>query len=301
MTSWPDLRPWRPAAALLLLGLTGRAGAETAFYSSRVAPLLDRHCVACHGPDKRKGGLRLDTFAFLQEGGEGGPALRAGDAKGSELLRRVRLPADHDEVMPSDGKPLLTAAEIRVLELWIDRGASATLGTGEFPDAPAAPRPRAAAVALVADWRPQAEAIRAWEASTGLRLQPRSQSPGDGLVLRTASAPSRCDDAALSRLGPLGALVVEAELARTKVTDAGLTAVAAMPNLRHLDLTRTAVTSAGLARLLALPHLERINLTGTAVDDTGVAQLRAIPSVRQVWTFSSRASDGNPPAAPAAR
>ena len=41
-------------------------------------------------------------------------------------------------------------------------------------------------------------------------------------------------------------LIVDAELARTKVTDAGLMSLGRFENLRALDLTRTAVSSAGL-------------------------------------------------------
>ena len=299
MTSLPDFFHLRRAALPVLGLLAGRAVAETPFYTARVAPVLERHCVACHGAEKHKGGLRLDSLAGLQHGGQGGPSVVAGNAAGSELLRRVRLPATDEDVMPSDGKPLLSAAEIRVLELWIARGASGTAPVTDFADAPAAPRPRAVAEPLAPDWRPQADAIRAWEQATGLRLQPRSAVPTDGLRLRTASAPSRCDDAALSRLGGLAAFVVEAELARTRVTDAGLTALAAMPNLRALDLTRTAVTSAGVAAWPAATRLERINLTGTTVDDAGAAHLRSLASVRQVWTFASRTSgDSEAPVAP---
>lgn len=299
MTSSPDNRLLRRAALAALLLLAGRAAAETSFYTARVAPVLERHCVACHGADKHKGGLRLDSLAGLQRGGTGGPAVVAGNAAGSELLRRVRLPATDEEVMPSDGKPLLSAAEIRVLELWIARGASGTAPATEFPDAPAAPRPRPAAEPLAPDWRPQAEAIRAWEQATGLRLQPRSAVPADGLRLRTASAPSRCDDAALARLGGLAPLIVEAELARTRVTDAGLAVLSALPNLRFLDLTRTAVTSAGLTRWPTPTRLERINLTGTAVDDAGARHLRSLPSVRQVWTFAARTTDSGEAVVPA--
>src|SRR5204863_5742219 len=110
----------------------------------------------------------------------------------------------------------------------------------------------------------------------------------DGLVLRTASAPQRCDDAALEKIAPVAALIVEAELARTKVTDAGVKALAACENLRAIDLTRTAVTSDGLAALAGLKKLETINLTSTGVDDAGVARVKAMPSVKQLWLFGTK-------------
>jgi hypothetical protein len=109
-------------------------------------------------------------------------------------------------------------------------------------------------------------------------------------VLRTASSPGRCDDAALAQLAAVADLIVEAELARTKITDAGLTSVAAFANLRALDLTRTAVTSAGLAKLESLKQLAALNLTSTAVDDVGVAQLKQWPALKRTWTYDTNVS-----------
>jgi hypothetical protein len=51
------------------------------------------------------------------------PAVVPGKPEASELLRRVKLPRDHDEAMPADDGPGLTAAEILILERWIAGGA----------------------------------------------------------------------------------------------------------------------------------------------------------------------------------
>ena len=286
----------RRGAALVAVALLLAAGAraEPSFYTARVAPILDQHCVVCHGADKQKAGLRLDSFEHLKRGAKSGEVLKAGDAKGSELLRRVMLPKDDEEVMPSDGKPLLSADEIKVIEQWIAAGASPTAPVSAFPDAPRLRPRRAEVVALTADWRPLAKQIAALEKDTGLKLVPRSQVPTDGLILRTASAASRCDDAALAKFAPVAALIVDAELARTKVTDAGLATVGRWENLRRLDLTRTTITSAGLASLQPLKKLEALNLTNTAVDDAGVAQLKALPALQHVWVFGTKVTTQTP-------
>ena len=41
-------------------------------YSDEIQPLLDENCIKCHGPEKRKGGLRLDHKANAFEGGDSG-------------------------------------------------------------------------------------------------------------------------------------------------------------------------------------------------------------------------------------
>jgi mono/diheme cytochrome c family protein len=267
------------------------ARAEPTFFQARVAPIFDKHCVACHGAEKKKAGLRLDSFELAMKGGEGGVVIKAGDTKGSELFRRITLPESDDEVMPSDGKPHLSAAEIKLIEFWIARGASGEKVVADYADAPKPPPPKQAVLALAPDWRPRTKEIAALEKVLGVRLTPRSQTSTDGLVLRTASAPGRCDDAALAKLAPLAELIVDAELARTKVTDAGLKSLATFRNLRTLDLTRTAVTSSGVATLTELKFLEALNLTGTAIDDSGVAKLKAMPALKRIWLFGTKATE----------
>jgi hypothetical protein len=275
-------------ALLLALALAPSARAEDTFYAQRVAPILEQKCVACHGEKKQKGKLRLDSFAQLMRGGEGGGVVQAGDAKDSELFVRVTLHPEDEDFMPADSKPPLTPDEVKVLELWIAAGASETAPLSSIKGAPALAAPKAPTEALAPDWRPRTAQIAQLEKALGLRLVARSHLPTDGLVLRTAGAPGRCDDTALAHLAPVADLIVEAELARTKITDAGLVSLATFANLRALDLTRTAVTSAGLGNLASLGKLESLNLTSTGVDDAGVARLKDLPALRKTWVFDTR-------------
>ena len=276
-----------------MTALAATTRAEPTFYQARVAPIFDRHCAGCHGEKKQKAGLRLDSLESILRGGEDGEVIKPGDTKNSDLVRRINLPAEDDEVMPSDGKPLLSRDEIKIIELWVAGGASASKTLGDFPGAPVPPRPKPATIALAPDWRPRAAEIAVLEKATGVRLVPRSQLPTDGLILRTASAPQRCDDAVLEKLAPVAVLIVEAELARTKVTDAGLKTLVAFENLRAVDLTRTAIGSEGAGALAGLKKLETLNLTGTSVDDAGVVKLKALPSLRHLWLFGTKASDAS--------
>lgn len=80
--------------------------------------LVELRCVECHGPDKHKGDLRLDSLAAMLTGGEQGPALIPGHPENSLLVKLISLPEDHDDIMPSKGNPL-TAAEIAQVQAWI--------------------------------------------------------------------------------------------------------------------------------------------------------------------------------------
>jgi hypothetical protein len=115
------------------------------------------------------------------------------------------------------------------------------------------------------------------------------------LILRTVSAPERCNDGVLAALEPIADLIVDAELARTKVTDEGMKTLGSFPNLLSLDLSHTAITSHGLALLQNLKNLESLNLTGTNVDDQGLQPFRHKPGLRHLYFFEtgSAASTGS--------
>ena len=57
-------------------------------------------------------------------GGENGAEVVPWDPAGSELVRRITLPVDDDDHMPSNGKNPLTTDEIALIERWIAAGAS---------------------------------------------------------------------------------------------------------------------------------------------------------------------------------
>lgn len=87
-------------------------------------PVLTHKCVSCHGPEKQKGGLRLDQRDLaLKPGKSGRPSVVPGDPGRSELARACLLSPSHDEAMPPDGKERLTDAELAALLAWIRDGA----------------------------------------------------------------------------------------------------------------------------------------------------------------------------------
>ena len=108
LLSWPASRP--------------AAEPERVDFARDVRPILERSCWKCHGPEKQKGGLRLDLrAAALGLGDSGSRAITPGKADESELIRRVEAD-DVEERMPPKSDPL-GRDEIRILRAWIDQGA----------------------------------------------------------------------------------------------------------------------------------------------------------------------------------
>ena len=91
-------------------------------FSRDIQPLLAKRCFACHGPDTREGGLRLDEQAGATVALEsGGHAILPGKVSESVILERITS-TDPDIQMPPEG-PRLTANQVKSIKQWIEEGA----------------------------------------------------------------------------------------------------------------------------------------------------------------------------------
>lgn len=95
---------------------------ELAALSVEARGVLAHQCTKCHGQQKQKGGLRLDTKEAAIKGGEDGPVIAPGKPDVSELIRRIRLGHGDDDVMPPEKGPM-EAKDIATLVKWVAAGA----------------------------------------------------------------------------------------------------------------------------------------------------------------------------------
>ncbi|SVD74187.1 uncharacterized protein METZ01_LOCUS427041, partial [marine metagenome] len=89
------------------------------FFEAKIRPVLLGRCVECHGPDKQKNGLRVDSLSALLKGGKSGPAIIPGKPDDSLLIHAVRR-MDEDLKMPP--KVPLDKHESDDLTTWIKNG-----------------------------------------------------------------------------------------------------------------------------------------------------------------------------------
>lgn len=118
----PALRLAQALAGVCLLAVgTVRADNDLAFYHAEVEPILEAHCLRCHGAGERlRGGLYLTHRDGLLQGGDRGPAVDLADPDASLFLAMISY-RDELHEMPPAGK--LPDADIATLAEWIRLGA----------------------------------------------------------------------------------------------------------------------------------------------------------------------------------
>jgi hypothetical protein len=72
---------------MLALWLPDLAAAD--LFEERIRPVLVGQCLRCHGPEKQKGGLRVDSRKALLQGGDSDPVVVPGQPDQSLLLKAV--------------------------------------------------------------------------------------------------------------------------------------------------------------------------------------------------------------------
>lgn len=109
-------------ALLTLTGCGDRKGAGSPVdFSAQVKPIINKHCISCHGGVKRQANFSLLFRQDALDTTESGkPAIVPGDGQ-CELVRRITA-NDPEERMPYKEDPL-TSEEIRILKAWIEGGA----------------------------------------------------------------------------------------------------------------------------------------------------------------------------------
>lgn len=303
----------------VLFAQDGDKGKKKVDFATQIYPILEKRCVECHASPyvengrtkKPKGGVILDSKDGITTG-KRGKLVVAGKAADSLLVESICLPADDEDRMPppKKGDPL-SKEQIELIKSWIDGGAEfgkwsgkAKEGdkpaekpkSGDQPTEKPAEKPKGKGSdpvkELLAKLRPlQDEQLAELAAKfvDGPFTVRRLEAGSPLLVVSAAGHTDTVDDQALTALLPFAEHIVDLDLGRSKVTDAGFATLAKLTNLLRLDLRQTAVGN-GVAALVACPRLESLNLFGTQVGDYGMAALGNLKNLQSLYVWQTEVS-----------
>ncbi len=243
-------------------------------FDGEILPMLESRCFQCHGPSKQESGLRLDSREAALAGGESGrPAIVPNDALAAELVRRVTLSSEHDDVMPPAGKPRLTPVETLAIIHWINRGAR--WGNVLEEIARGVPPASCEELKILRSLGALAMPLAKNNSLLQVDFRPMGEEAGDDQLLK---------------LAPLADQVTWLNLAGTNVGDAGLRHLSQLQNLTSLHLEETRVGDVGLAHLENLEHLVYLNLYGTHVSDVGLVHLERLKRLEELYLWRTQVS-----------
>jgi hypothetical protein len=101
------------------LGAATATPEQAEFFETKIRPVLETKCSACHSDQAKMAGLTLTTAEGFARGAESGPLLEPGDSGGGRLIQAISY--EGRIKMPPTGK--LNAEEIAALKDWVKMGA----------------------------------------------------------------------------------------------------------------------------------------------------------------------------------
>lgn len=122
--------------------------------------------------------------------------------------------------------------------------------------------------------------------ATGASLMPVS-AEGKTYRFTALNVAKDFTDAGLTPLASIADKITSLDLARSKITDAGLKAVGGMKNLTELHLENTSISDAGLDHIKGLTALEYLNLYNTKVTDAGIAKLTGLSKLKALYLWQT--------------
>jgi hypothetical protein len=244
---------------------------DNSFYQQRVQLVFDKYCVDCHNEEKSKGKLRLDAFAFTRYSGKSGNTVIAGDAEKSELLARMLLPDDDKRLMPPLGWKHPTDDELKVLTMWINKGASSSRTSEEFSDAPDLIKE----VEIPTIDSKQVQSLRSPILTSFYNinnLYPYSLSyisrGTNHLHFTNVSTKQTFGDSDFKNLLPVANHLHSLYLRNTKLSDASIAVLEKMINLKELYIVGADFSATGLLQMInAVPNLKRLTLNNLDIDE----------------------------------
>lgn len=281
------------AAAVLWLGTLAMAAEEAKpeagkiDFVKQIRPIIEAHCIKCHGPEKQKGKLRLDKKAEIFKGEKDDWMVHPGSPDDSEFYHRVNLPPDDDDIMPNEGEPL-NKEQIKLIHDWIKQGA-------DWPDGADIIDPKSLIPVIevpeLTDKQQTAEAkaIEALRSRGALAMRIATNTPA--LDVNFSLIGKEITDADVSLLDGMQSGLVWLNLASTSVTDEAVARLKQFKELRILHLENTAVGDAGISHLVELKKLEYLNLYGTNVTNSGLERLEKLTSLRKLYLWQTAVTD----------
>jgi WD40 repeat protein len=149
-----------PLPLLFLIAAVSFAEADSPSYSKHIRPFFSRYCLECHNAKEGEGGLNLESYAALLEGGKHGPVFVAGKADASRMVGMVEGKVK-PFMPPKKASRRPSPEEVALLRAWINAGAKDDGGAAVIVLPEIKPRVIVAAPIAALAYRPDGKLLAA--------------------------------------------------------------------------------------------------------------------------------------------
>jgi mono/diheme cytochrome c family protein/uncharacterized membrane protein len=285
-------------------------------YQELIQPILEQRCYSCHGANKSKADLRLDSPEAIQKGGENGSILTAGNPQKSALYTYLVLPEDDDMHMPPSGKPQLTTEQINLIQKWIEKGGSfekamtfSKTGTSiNQKTTPSVFQPKSVtnvptsvsqSTNLKENTAPK-ETAKLQKEKAQITIIDRKLEDKEAIILKQKV--EEVNAQTLQKFTEQRIIVakfgektehVMANFVNVKNYDSGyLDNLKTIENqLVRLKLSNQPVKDDDLKKIASLKNITRLNLEKTLITDAGLAYLKDMPNLEQLNIYGTNITD----------
>jgi hypothetical protein len=247
--------------------ITVNMDSTATLYERAIGPLLQQKCLSCHGPEKEKGNLLLNSPDHILKGGEHGSILIGQNNKKALLLERLFLPFADEKHMPPEGKLQLTKEELSLLSYWILAGGILEVQMNELTPSDS--------LFLLADH---------WIPSIPYSDGPPQTFPdlkaynSNYCTVNYSYAGSRDIEVSfyqkkfyahenLKRLAPIQSQIVSLNMQNMPLQEEDIAFIAQCSQLQKLNLNYTQLSADQLIPLKKLTQLKSISICGLAYDE----------------------------------
>ncbi len=242
-------------------------------YDDDIAPLLEKYCVQCHGPDKQKSRYRLDTYEhLLTPGSSDEKPIAKFYPMQSPLVEYLLLPKEDEYAMPPEDEETPTAEEVLKIVHWIYEGA---------------PSKMAEQAALPIDQMLEEAQLAAVNILRSKGAIIHKQGKKDStLVADLQQLKNPREPECIQALNALAPLIAVLRLPGHSEVDSILKAIDELPKLVQLDIRMSDASDSVVDRIKQMESLQSLNLSGTRITDTGLTSLQ-VPAQGKLFTGHS--------------
>ncbi len=307
LTHGEDFLSFSPAKTSLLPKPSFVSFDSIHYYEDIVRVILDHKCVQCHGEQKSKGKLQLDTPAGIMAAGKSKQSLLATlrDHQDMGLLaRRISLPITDKKHMPPSASVSLTSSELAILnhwvktddaftqvisenerhadiiswiKKWLTEESNGVIGENEKNIADELPKVQLAPISEVA--------VSALRNLGVIALAVGEGSPFFDINFVNVDSLSMLHITSLKKIAPH---IVRLRLSGQTFTEANVSWLSEMTHLQKLYIDNTNITDESIEALRNLRHLRYLNVSQTNISNSGLNAISQLPELTSVFANGSK-------------